>query len=55
LKGAHGVFLVTSFQGAGSDELKRRPDEEPVFAGTDLIVARDGGIAAAYLFSDKLP
>jgi len=28
-----------------------RPGEEPAFAGTDFIIARDGRIAAVYLFS----
>jgi hypothetical protein len=32
-----------------------RPGEPPVYAGTDFIVARDGRIAAVYLFFDKLP
>ena len=32
-----------------------RPGEAPAYAGTDFIVARDGRIAAVYLFSDKLP
>lgn len=32
-----------------------RPDEAPAYAGTDFIVARDGQIAAVYLFFDKLP
>ena len=32
-----------------------RPDQPPVYAGTDFIVARDGRIAAVYLFFDKLP
>ena len=31
-----------------------RPGEAPVYAGTDFIVARDGRIAAIYLFFDKL-
>jgi len=31
------------------------PGEEPAYAGTDFIVARDGRIAALYLFFDKLP
>jgi hypothetical protein len=31
-----------------------RPDEAPVYAGTDFIIARDGRIAALYLFFDKL-
>ena len=32
-----------------------RSGEAPVYAGTDFIVARDGRIAALYLFFDKLP
>ena len=32
-----------------------RPGEGPAYAGTDFIVARDGRIAALYLFFDKLP
>jgi hypothetical protein len=32
-----------------------RPGEVPVYAGTDFIIARDGQIAAVYLFFDKLP
>jgi hypothetical protein len=31
-----------------------RPGEVPAYAGTDFIVARDGRIAALYLFFDKL-
>ena len=31
-----------------------RPGEAPEYAGTDFIVARDGRIAAVYLFFDKL-
>jgi SnoaL-like domain len=31
------------------------PGEEPACAGTDFIIARDGRIAAIYLFFDKLP
>jgi hypothetical protein len=31
------------------------PGKPPVYAGTDFIVARDGKIAAIYLFFDKLP
>ena len=27
----------------------------PAYAGTDFIIARDGRIAAVYLFFDKLP
>jgi len=32
-----------------------RPGEAPAVAGTDFIIARDGRIAAVYLFFDKLP
>jgi hypothetical protein len=32
-----------------------RPGEKPEVVGTDFIVARDGRIAAIYLFFDKLP
>ena len=32
-----------------------RPSEAPAYAGTDFIVARDGQIAAVYLFFDRLP
>jgi len=32
-----------------------RAGEEPAVAGTDFIIARDGQIAAVYLFFDKLP
>ena len=31
-----------------------RSDEAPAYAGTDFIIARDGRIAALYLFFDKL-
>jgi hypothetical protein len=32
-----------------------RPGEAPAYAGTDFVIARDGRIAALYLFFDKLP
>jgi SnoaL-like protein len=32
-----------------------RAGEAPSYAGTDFIIARDGRIAAVYLFFDKLP
>jgi SnoaL-like domain len=32
-----------------------RPGETPAVAGTDFIIAREGRIAAIYLFFDKLP
>ena len=31
-----------------------RPGEAPTYAGTDFIIARDGRIAAVYLFFDEL-
>ena len=31
------------------------PGEKPAYAGTDFIIARDGRIAAIYLFFDKQP
>ena len=31
-----------------------RPGEAPAYTGTDFIIARDGQIAAVYLFFDKL-
>lgn len=31
------------------------PGKEPVYAGTDFIVAKDGRIASVYLFFDRLP
>jgi hypothetical protein len=31
------------------------PGQPPAYSGTDFIVARDGRIAAVYLFFDKLP
>jgi hypothetical protein len=31
-----------------------RPGEKPAYTGTDFIIARDGRIAAIYLFFDKL-
>ena len=35
--------------------LSGRPGEAPAYAGTDFIIARNGQIAAVYLFFDKLP
>jgi len=32
-----------------------RPGEAPAYGGTDFIIARDGRIAAVYLFFDALP
>jgi hypothetical protein len=35
--------------------LSGKPGEPPAYAGTDIIVARDGKIAAIYLFFDLQP
>src|SRR5260221_5084402 len=35
--------------------VESRPGEAPAHAGTDFIIARDGRIAAVYLFFDELP
>ena len=32
-----------------------QPGEAPAYAGTEFIIARDGRVAALYLFFDKLP
>ena len=32
-----------------------KPGDPPAYAGTDFIIARDGKIAALYLFFDELP
>ena len=32
-----------------------RPGEAPAYAETDFVIAKDGRIAAVYLFFDKLP
>ena len=40
---------------AGGPWVSGRPGEVPAYAGTDFIIARDGRIAAIYLFFDKLP
>jgi SnoaL-like protein len=32
-----------------------RPGEAPAYTGTDFVIARDGRIAALYLFFDELP
>ncbi len=62
IKATHPDFRYQSI--AGPEELGNsgriqwvsgRPGEAPAYAGTDFIIARDGGIAAVYLFFDKLP
>ncbi|HYR86371.1 MAG TPA: nuclear transport factor 2 family protein, partial [Terriglobia bacterium] len=50
---------ITEPEESGNGGLVRwvsgRPGEAPAYAGTDFIIARDGRIAAVYLFFDKLP
>ena len=62
IKATHADFRYQSI--AGPEELGNsgriqwvsgRPGEAPAYAGTDFIIARDGRIAALYLFFDKLP
>jgi len=62
IKSTHPDFRYQSI--AGPEELGNggriqwvsgRPGEAPAYAGTDFIIARDGRIAAVYLFFDKLP
>src|ERR1700681_3565082 len=43
-----------SGNGGGIQWGSGRPGESPAYAGTDFIIARDGRIAAVYLFFDKL-
>jgi hypothetical protein len=46
---------VEAGNGGRVEWVSGRPGEAPEYAGTDFIIARDGRIAAVYLFSDKLP
>ena len=62
IKAAHPEFRyqpITEPAESGNGGLVRwvsgRPGEAPAYAGTDFIIARDGRIAALYLFFDKLP
>ena len=61
IKATHPDFRYQSI--AGPEELGNsgriqwvsgRPGEAPAYAGTDFIIARDGRIAAVYLFFDEL-
>ena len=61
IKATHADFRYQSI--AGPEELGNsgriqwvsgRPGDAPAYAGTDFITARDGRIAAVYLFFDKL-
>ena len=54
-----GIYYActTEARAANGGRLKwvsGRPGEAPAYAGTDFIIARDGRIAALYLFFDKL-
>jgi hypothetical protein len=62
IKATHPEFRyqpITEPAESGNGGLVRwvsgRPGEAPAYAGTDFIIARDGRIAAVYLFFDKLP
>jgi hypothetical protein len=62
IKATHPDFQyqpITEPEESGNGGLVRwvsgRPGEAPAYAGTDFIIARDGRIAALYLFFDKLP
>src|SRR6266566_2016447 len=57
IKATHPDFLyqpITEPEESGNGGLVRwvsgRPGEAPAYAGTDFIIARDGRIAAVYLF-----
>ena len=62
IKATHPDFRYQPI--AGPEELGKvgriqwvsgRQGEAPAYAGTDFIIARDGRIAAVYLFFDELP
>src|SRR5213080_2614093 len=62
IKATHPDFRyqpITEPEESGNGGLVRwvsgRPGEAPAYAGTDFIIARDGRIAALYLFFDKVP
>ena len=62
IKAAHADFRYQpiaepeeSGNGGRVQWVSGRPGEAPAYAGTDFIIARDGRIAAVYLFFDKLP
>jgi hypothetical protein len=47
IKATHPDFRYQPLSGS--------PGKPPAYAGTDFIIARDGKIAAVYLFFDELP
>jgi hypothetical protein len=49
------THLDFRYQLIAEPEETARLGEAPAYAGTDFIIARDGRIAALYLFFDKLP
>jgi SnoaL-like domain len=62
IKATHPDFRyqpITEPEESGNGGLVRwvsgRPGDPPAYSGTDFIIARDGRIAAIYLFFDKLP
>jgi hypothetical protein len=48
------VLSLRTGNGGRVQWVSGRPGEAPEYAGTDFIIARDGRIAAVYLFFDKL-
>jgi hypothetical protein len=48
------VLEVLLHNGGRVQWVSARLGEAPAYAGTDFIIARDGRIAAIYLFFDKL-
>ena len=61
VKGTHSEFRYQPIaepeevgNGGRIQWVSGRPAEAPAYAGTDFIIARDGQIAAVYLFFDKL-
>src|SRR5881394_983297 len=46
---------VEAGNGGRVEWVSGRPGEAPEYAGTDFIIARDGRIAAVYLFFDSSP
>jgi len=65
IAGASGLFTLTfdisqlqnrrNWAMAAGPMVSGRPGKAPAYAGTDFIIARDGRIAALYLFSTSYP